>query len=154
MEKELLTSMSRSRDIIKRYADGAELVLIGLENQMNVNYAMPVRSMLYDALDYTRQCKKLKQRHQLDKDLKGADEFLSGLTREDRLHPAMDIYWETLAAIGAATGSEELVVYAQEHKGGRVNMCTALENLKQEGRKEGRKFKKNFKSVRRKHGKF
>lgn len=50
-----------------------------------------------------------------------------------------EIYWETMAAIGAATGSGELIEYAQNHKGGRLNMCTALENLKQEGRQEGRK---------------
>lgn len=31
----------------------------------------------------------------------------------------------------------ELVEYAQEHKGGRLNMCTALENLKQAGENAG-----------------
>lgn len=53
-------------------------------------------------------------------------------------YPDKEIYWETMAAIGAATGSGELVDYARRHKGGRLNMCTALENLKQEGRLEGR----------------
>lgn len=48
-----------------------------------------------------------------------------------------EIYWETMAALGAATGSVELIKYAQRHKGGRLNMCTALENLKQEGIQEG-----------------
>lgn len=52
-------------------------------------------------------------------------------------YPDMEVYWETLAALGAATGSMELVEYAQHNKGGRLNMCTALENLKQEGRMEG-----------------
>jgi hypothetical protein len=52
-------------------------------------------------------------------------------------YPDKEIYWETLAAIGAATGSMELVGYAQDHKGGNLNMCTALENLKLEGTLEG-----------------
>lgn len=54
-------------------------------------------------------------------------------------HPDLNIYWETLAAFGAATGTAELVEYAWEHEGGRINMCTALENLKQEGHQEGRR---------------
>lgn len=33
------------------------------ENAANVHYAMPVRSMLYDALDYTDQVQRLKQVH-------------------------------------------------------------------------------------------
>ena len=49
----------------------------------------------------------------------------------------MEIYWETLAALGAATGTEKLVELAFENEGGRLNMCTALENLKEEGRLEG-----------------
>lgn len=42
-----------------------------------------------------------------------------------------------MVAIGAATGSGALTEYAYEHKGGRLDMCTALENLKQEGIQEG-----------------
>lgn len=219
LEKERITSVSKARDVIKLYAEDAEFVLIGLENQMNIHYAMPVRSMLYDALRYTKQCKILEQRHHINKDLKDSDEFLSGITKNDRLkpvitlvvyygekqwdgskklsdmlnilplfqrfmneqsihllqvrdtghlefenpdnkdffklielfyhngkidldtfkekYPDMEIYWETLAAIGVATGSMELVEYAQEHEGGRLNMCTALENLKQNGIQEG-----------------
>lgn len=95
--------------------------------KVKIHYAMPVRSMLYDALRYTRQCKSLEREHRRDGDLKDPDEFLSG----------RDIDWETMAAIGAATGSAKLVDYALERKGGRLNMCTALENLVQEGVQEG-----------------
>jgi len=48
-----------------------------------------------------------------------------------------EVYWETMAAIGAATGSGELVEYAQQNKGGYINMCTALENFKRENIEEG-----------------
>ena len=40
--------------------------------------------------------------------------------------------------IGAITDSQELINQALERKGGRMNMCTALEELKKEGRIEGR----------------
>lgn len=53
-------------------------------------------------------------------------------------YPDMTIYWETLAAVGAATGTTKLIKYALTHKGGRMNMCTALQGLIDEGRIDGR----------------
>ncbi len=219
-DNEKLDAIARYRDVIKQHTDGIRFVLVGLENQMNIHYAMPVRSMLYDSLRYTRQCKALEQVHRREKDLNGADEFLSGMTQSDRLCPVVnlviyygekawdgpgclhdmmdvpsrfepfcnnykinllevsglkefkfankdnqdfftmvkyfyendgfvdltkfemefsdkEIYWETMAAIGAATGSKELIGYARINKGGCVNMCRALDNLKLEGIQEG-----------------
>lgn len=53
MEKDqTITSISRARDIIKQYEHSIDFVLIGIENQMRVHYAMPVRSMVYEALNY------------------------------------------------------------------------------------------------------
>lgn len=84
MEKKQVTAISRSRDVIKQHLDGAELVLVAMENQMKIHYAMPVRSMLYDALRYTRQCKELERAHRRDKELKQPEEFLSGMARTYR----------------------------------------------------------------------
>ena len=39
--------------------------------------------------------------------------------------------------IGTITESQELINQALERKGGRMNMCTALEELKRDGRQEG-----------------
>ena len=39
--------------------------------------------------------------------------------------------------IGSITDSKELVNLALKRKGGRMNMCTALEELKREGIQEG-----------------
>ncbi len=58
-------------------------------------------------------------------------------------HPDMDVYWETVAAVGAATGTTKLIKYALKNEGKRLNMCTALQGLIDEsvakGRKEGLK---------------
>lgn len=55
----------------------------------------------------------------------------------------MSVHWETAAAVGSATGTTKLIKYAMNHKGERLNMCTALQGLIDEGlntgRKEGRK---------------
>lgn len=209
-------SVSKDRDVLKEYADGTSFLLIGIENQQKVHYAMPVRTMLYDALRYTQQCKALEKEHRENNDLNTPDEFLSGITKHDKLKPVftlvvyygeMDwdgptklsdmlsispqfqrffddqrlnllqakhtecyqfqhtdnqdlfgilqeflqtgridktnyqrkvIYWETLAAIGAATGSQKLTKYANAHKEkGGISMCTALENLEKEAMEKG-----------------
>lgn len=53
-----MASMSRRRDLIKEYGEDAEFVLIGLEAQMRVHYAMPVRTMMQDSIRYVRISKR------------------------------------------------------------------------------------------------
>lgn len=53
---------------MKRYQNGIDLVLVGIEDQMKIHYAMPVRCMLYDALGYTRQCKQIEESHKKKKE--------------------------------------------------------------------------------------
>ncbi|MBO5753988.1 MAG: Rpn family recombination-promoting nuclease/putative transposase [Proteobacteria bacterium] len=52
-------SVERMRDILKRcvwmHDDETHYFILGIENQTDVHYLMPVRTMLYDALTYTRQ---------------------------------------------------------------------------------------------------
>ena len=82
------------RDILKQYEDRAILILCGIENQTNIHYAMPVRHMLYDALQYHKQWQIQKQIHTKEKDLTG-DSFLSGFSKDDRLIPVFTlcVYW-------------------------------------------------------------
>ena len=44
--KEHSETLERYRDVIKKNLDGAEYVIYGIENQMSVNYAMPLRNMV------------------------------------------------------------------------------------------------------------
>ena len=37
----------------------AVYVILGIENQSHVHYAMPVKNMLYDAMEYANQVKKV-----------------------------------------------------------------------------------------------
>jgi len=70
---------------MKRCTNGAELILIGIENQTSIHYAMPVRTLAYDAFRYINQCKELERIHKRDKDYENADEFLSGVRKGDKL---------------------------------------------------------------------
>lgn len=83
--------VQRFRDLkMKSYQD-MKLIIIAEETQNEVHYAMPIRSMLYDALDYMEQVKQIGEKNRREKKLKNSAEFLSGLTKEDRLVPVLAI---------------------------------------------------------------
>ena len=85
----------RARDILRKVCRGGSYLLIGVENQEMVHYAMPVRCMEYDVLEYKKQLKRLQAKYRkMEKKsgngLKGA-EYLSGMKKEDRLEPVITI---------------------------------------------------------------
>lgn len=86
--------VQKNRDSIRKIVMGMQVILIGVEHQCEVHYAMPARVMMYDALHYDRQLGKLKRFHKRRRDLKGS-EFLSGFARTDKLVPVFTIvlYW-------------------------------------------------------------
>lgn len=77
----------RFRDIIYESGESTKYILFACEHQSEVHYAMPVRNLLYDALNYTNQVQRIGRTHRENSDLKTSAEFLSGLTKEDRLIP-------------------------------------------------------------------
>ena len=52
---------------------------------------MPVKTMIYDALNYGEQVNEAKKRHRKNKDYRSSDEFLSGFTLDDKLTPVVTI---------------------------------------------------------------
>jgi hypothetical protein len=222
---ESLVPIKRERDSMKRYRDGTLFILAGTEDQMRIHYGMPVRIMLYDALEYLKQCQELERKHRESKDLKRSDEFLSKMRKEDKMTPVftlvlyygekewdgsvrlgdmmeipsgfetlvrdykinlielnkagdipfrnkenyyffkisnelfrckdkasrqtvqekysgVELCWETVAAIGAVTGSRAMINRATNREGDRIVMCEAIElwenDLREEGRELGR----------------
>lgn len=76
--------------------DHAAYLILGIENQSKIHYAMPVRNMLYDSLQYTAQVDGIAKSHRDEKDkAETSDEFLSGFYRTDKLLPVftLTIYW-------------------------------------------------------------
>ena len=82
-KKGQLKNIERNRDIVMKWDDGMNLAILACENQENIHYAMPVRTMLYDGLGYMEQIRQLRK----SKKLKDSNEFLSGMTKEDKLYP-------------------------------------------------------------------
>ena len=90
------TPIQKYRDNMKIWAamqDGkAVYVLLGNENQSKVHYAMPVKNMLYDSINYAGQVDEARQSYKSFKyDNDGvkitltSEEFLSGFRKGDRL---------------------------------------------------------------------
>ncbi len=84
------------RDLLKSWKimsdDKAIYVLLGAELQGKVHYAMPVRNLLYDAMNYSEQVKLVSQKNRKSADKKvQSAEFLSGFKKDDRLLPVITL---------------------------------------------------------------
>lgn len=99
--------VQKYRDVLKELSvslvgmadkDAAYLIL-GIENQTAIHYAMPVRNMLYDALQYTGQVAKAKKSYKQDEQKPDEqkqekltkEEFLSGFKKGDKLIPVITL---------------------------------------------------------------
>lgn len=87
------------RDILKsaiiKTSKYGVFVLMGIENQSDIHYAMPVKNMIYDAMEYGSQVKEAASKHKKEKDFDSGAEFLSGFKKSDRLTPVitLTVYW-------------------------------------------------------------
>lgn len=72
--KQSYATEQRYRDVMKRVilrqGPDAMYLLISLENQSEVHYAMPVRNMLNDALRYVRQIETIHRSYQIRREQK------------------------------------------------------------------------------------
>lgn len=86
--------VQKVRDVLKKSVimnDGKmTYLMLGIENQSEVHYAMPVKNLIYDALNYGQQVNKIAAEHRKEKDIKGA-EFLSGFSKADRIMPVLTL---------------------------------------------------------------
>ena len=94
----------RYRDILKSVTamedENAIYLLLGVEAQSEVHHAMPVKNMVYDALQYAAQVEEAARSHKEARKAKkpkemakkpDAGEYLSGFYREDRLIPVITL---------------------------------------------------------------
>ena len=93
-------SITRNRDVVKKMSDGVEFNILGLEIQDKTHYAMPLRTMTYDALGYIKEYNDIKKHHKLNKEsFSSHEEVLSGINKSDRFHPIIPLvlyYGESL----------------------------------------------------------
>lgn len=89
--------VQKTRDVIKSVVammdKSTAYLLLAIESQSNIHYAMPVKNMVYDALQYAKQVEEAIASHRLSGDYKnaGSDEYLSGFMKEDHLLPVVTL---------------------------------------------------------------
>ena len=91
-----LVPIQKYRDVLKMVTamedDKAAYMLLGIENQSEIHYAMPVRNMLYDAIQYVAQVEDTARSHKMgDKMPETRAEFLSGFYKTDKLLPVITL---------------------------------------------------------------
>ena len=69
----------------------ATYLLLGIENQSDIHYALPVKNMNYDAFNYGKQVADIAKEHRAKRDIKDSGEFLSGFKKEDKLKPIITL---------------------------------------------------------------
>ena len=129
-------AVQKYRDILKSHnvADvGMEgnvftYLILGIEEQSNIHYAMPIRNMLYDALQYAGQVKNTFKQNgvKMDEKIKyRGDEFLSNWRKEDKLRPVITLVvffgekeWDGAISIREMIGGENNVLqkYIADYK--------------------------------------
>ena len=88
--------IQKYRDILKMVTamqdDKMAYLLLGIENQSQIHYAMPVRNMLYDAIQYVRQVEDTAKSHKNGENKADSKaEFLSGFYHTDKLLPVITV---------------------------------------------------------------
>ena len=124
--------VQKYRDILKSAVvmqeDEAAYILLGIENQTDIHYAMPVRNMIYDALQYGKQVADTAVRHR--KNYKNfrehtSGEYLSGFYKEDVLKPVVTLVihfgadeWDAPLSLHEMmeVRSEKLLHYIQDYR--------------------------------------
>ncbi len=108
-------SLKASRDIIKvrkkSTALNVEFVLLGLESQERIHYAMPMRIMGYDYSSYKKQYDDNAKQYKTAEDM-DEDEYLSRMKRTDKFVPVITVvvYYGEKEWDGAKTLHEMLEI--------------------------------------------
>ncbi len=84
-EEGSVEKVRKYRDIMRKTTINAKYVILGVENQSKVHYAMPLRIMLYDALGYAKECKVIGKKQDISRWT--VDEYLSQMSKETKLMP-------------------------------------------------------------------
>ena len=124
--------LQKYRDILKIWGakqdDKAVYVILGIEDQTSIHYAMPVRDMLYDAIHYAKQVDEAGRsyrRNGTGGDSLTSGEFLSGFRKTDRLMPVITLVvhfgskkWDAPTSIHEmiATDDKQLLKFVPDYK--------------------------------------
>ena len=86
LQEEDVSAKEKRRDILRKVAFGTSFVIVGIENQEEKDYSLPLRNMFYDVMNYEKQASKIRKEVRKDKNLVSG-EYMYGFKKESKLHP-------------------------------------------------------------------
>ena len=125
--REYAESIKASRDTIKiqkkSSAYGVQFVMLGMEGQEHIHYAMPMRVMGYDYGTYKKQYDSNAKQYKLADGLE-EDEYLSRMKRTDKFVPVITVVvyygekaWDGAVSLhGMLNIPEEMKRYVNDYK--------------------------------------
>ena len=125
--KKYAESIKASRDNIKirkkSTVYGVEFVLLGLESQEHIHYAMPMRVMGYDYAAYKKQYDSNAQKYKTAEGL-NEDEYLSRMKKTDKFIPVITVVvyygekeWDGAKALHEMLNiPEKMIKYVNDYK--------------------------------------
>lgn len=104
------TMLERTGDLVmKQNYDGQRFAILALENQEKIDYGMPIRVLVQEALEYDKQLRTIrykneqayraycetKEKKEMDAVYKDDGEYLYKVRKDDRLFPVVTlvVYW-------------------------------------------------------------
>lgn len=75
------------RDLMRKTAFGMNFAMIGIENQEEIDYALVLRIMCYDAGEYERQAAEIRRKIRKNSSGLSSGEYLYGFRKDSRLFP-------------------------------------------------------------------
>ena len=81
------SSKKKSRDMLRRVAFGMNFVLVGIENQEELDYELPLRNMHYDVTQYQKQASEIRKEVRSNAQGLSSGEYLYGFKKDSKLNP-------------------------------------------------------------------
>lgn len=139
--------LERTGDMVmKQSYDGQKFVMLALENQEKIDYGMPVRVMLQEALEYDRQIREFKHFEYFRTELcplfemfqrrNSKEEFMQYVSASENCQRMDDESWYMLGQLTNSKDIKALVYRNHERERSSEGMCKAIEDLKAEGKAE------------------
>lgn len=77
----------KNRDLLRKAALGMNFVIVGIENQDELDYELPLRNMHYDVTNYQKQMAKIRK--EIRGNAKGLEsgEYMYGFKKDSKLNP-------------------------------------------------------------------
>lgn len=122
------------RDVAKMFWKDQPLCILGIENQTEIDYHMPYRVLLYDALNYAEQAGAIAAQHSKARQESHAkvksSEFLSAFGKDDKLLPVVTLVvyygtekWDGPRSLSEMFQDSPLKPFANDYQMHLLDVC-------------------------------